>query len=282
MPAIHKKISAIHHRVERFSGSSGFGIVTYRRHGSHGPRWQSNYQLLILHRGSVELRVDGIAHLVTTGRGILLAPGHVEEFRFSREVEARHSWCQVLPQDLPAGMTFSASALHCAARCPPRTLALMRLGLKSAFRGERDVRAAVSLVIATMWSFVSSLDETQREKRGDGNSTALARFHSALENLDAGPRTLDSLARQAGVSRGHLIKIVRERLGRTPMELVWRERVKRAAKLLSETGLSLAEIADQTGFAHAYHLSRRFRQQFGRAPRQWRMGIWSGPGAESL
>ena len=278
MPASRKKISAIHHRVERFSGSSGFGMVTYRRNGRHGPRWQSNYQLLILHRGSVELRVDGIDHLVKAGRGILLAPGHVEEFRFSREVEARHSWCQVLPQDLPAGMTFSASALHRVAKCPPRTLNLMRLGLKSAFRGGRDVPAAVSLVIATMWSFVSSLDETRVKKGGEGNSSALARFHSVLETLDAGPVTLDFLASRTGVSRGHLIKIVRERLGQTPMELVWRERVKRAAKLLSETGLSLAEVADQTGFANAYHFSRRFRQQFGRAPRQWRMGIWSVPG----
>ena len=153
----------------------------------------------------------------------------------------------------------------------------MRQGLSPVFRGEKDVRAVSALVIATMWSFVSSLEEIQEEKRGDANSTVLARFHVALENLEAGGVTLDILARKAGVSRGHLIKIVREKLGETPMELVWRERVKRAAKLLSETGLSLAEIADQTGFANAYHFSRRFRQQFGQAPRKWRMGNWSSP-----
>jgi AraC-like DNA-binding protein len=273
MPASRKKISDIHHRSHQGGEDAGFGIVTYRRGGTYGPRWQANYQLMILHRGSAKVLVDGAAYVVKTGWGMLLTPGHVEEFHFSRQVEARHSWCQIFPGDVPPGLAFPAFSRPRVAKCPPRALALLRQGLRSPFQGAGDSRAAAALVLAILWMFVSSLDEPSGEP-GDPNSTALARFHAALAGLGAGKVTLDHLARQAGVSRGHLIKIVRERLGQTPMELVWQERVRRAARLLRETGLSLEQVAAETGFANAYHFSRRFRRQFGQPPRVWRRGKW--------
>jgi len=272
MPASHKKISEIHHRAERFSGTSGFGIVTYRKGGRHGPRWQPNYQLVVLHRGSVTLLVDGVSLAVKAGMGILLAPGHVEEFQFSRTVEARHSWCQVLPEDLPEGLKFPSFAFHRTAKCPHETMALIRLGLRMN-PAAVETRPASALVLAAMWAFVAALGREQ-EPTPDFNLTAMGKFHAAVESLGSREATLEHLARESGVSRGHLIKLVREHLGVTPMERVWRSRVTHAAKLLRETGLSVAEVAHQTGFANAYHFSRRFRQQFGQPPRAWRIGSW--------
>ena len=275
MSARAKKLSEIHHWAERFNGTSGFGIVTYRRGGSHGPRWQSNYQLVVLHRGSVTLRVDGVSIVVKAGMGILLAPGHLEKFQFSRKVEARHSWCQVLPGDLPGSMRFPALAFHRAAKCPPQTMALIRLGLRTNVPADAaEMRPASTLVLAAMWDFVASLGREPAEQSVEFRLTAMARFHAAVESLGTREATLEHLARQSGVSRGHLIKLVREHLGVTPMEMVWRSRVMGAAKLLSETGLSVSEAAHQSGFANAYHFSRRFRQQFGQPPRVWRVKNW--------
>ena len=279
MPANRKPISDVLRRALKFLGHSGFGMVTYRKGGHCGPRWQSSYQLVILHRGSVDLRVDGKDFQVGPGMGILLAPGHLEEFRFSQEVEARHSWCQILPEELPERMRFGAGAFYRVAKCPAQTMDLIRLGLAGSPappHGVEESRPVISLVVATIWSFIASLDSAPAAT--SLNETALARFHAAVETLGPGKVTLEGLARQAGVSRGHLIKIVRESLGITPMEALWRSRVTRAARLLSESGLSIAEIADQTGFANAYHFSRRFRQQLGQPPRIWRMERWGYEG----
>jgi len=285
MPANHKKISGILRRALKLSDDSGFGVVTYRKGGRCGPRWQTSFQLVILQRGGVKLEVDGSHFEIGAGMGILLAPGHLEEFRFSQDTEARHSWCQILPVELPENMKFPASAFYRVAKCPGRTMELIRLGLSGTppapgGRGETgESRAVTSLVIAAIWSFVASLDFAPAEQ--SLNETALARFHAAVEALGSQKATLDELARQAGVSRGHLIRIVRESMGITPMEAVWRSRVTRAARLLSESGLSIAEVADQTGFANAYHFSRRFRQQLGQPPRVWRMERWGSPTPEN-
>ena len=264
-----KKISEIHHRIERFSGTSGFGIVTYRKGGRHGPRLQTNHQLMVVHRGGVIVKVDGVSMELPAGMAILLAPGHLEEFQFSRQVETRHSWCQLLPGDLPERMKFPALAVHQPAKCSKVGMTLMRLGL-GASASTSQPHATVALVIAAMWAFVADMGELLPEQSPGSRTPALGRFQIAVESLGAEHTTLHFLAGRAGVSRGHLIKLVHEHLGTTPMEVVWKTRVRNAAKLLGETGLSIAEVAYQTGFANAYHFSRRFKQQFGQAPRDWR------------
>lgn len=275
MPATVKKISDVHHVDGRFTKSSGFGIATYREGGRLGPRWQPHYQLVVMHRGSVTVRVDGASLSLKAGMGILLAPGHVEAFQFSRRVQACHSWCHIVPEDLPERLKFPATVFHRAAKCPPQVISLVRLGLQ-ANRMEASTAAgnhtSCCLALAAIWAFVASLGEERSER--SLNQTALAKFHSAVGSLGSRPISLTSLAGQCGVSAGHLTKLVREHLGTTPMEVVWRSRVTRAARALSETGLSVAEVADQTGFANAYHFSRRFRQQFGQSPRAWRIAAW--------
>jgi len=62
------------------------------------------------------------------------------------------------------------------------------------------------------------------------------------------------------------LKLVR----RTPHAEIIRIRMERAARLLRETDLSLAEIASRAGFADANYLSVAFKKQMGVAPRAYR------------
>ncbi len=269
MSANSKKISVIHHRTERFSGTSGFGIVTYRKGGRHGPRLQTNHQLMVVHRGRATVKVDGVPLDLRPGMGILLAPGHWEEFHFSRQAETRHSWCQLLPGELPDSMTLPTTTKHHPSICPAPAMALIKLGLATRANPSQP-RPTISLVIATMWAFAAGVQPRLPNAGPALRTPALGRFQNVVESLGPENISLTALASRVGVSRGHLIKLTNDHMGLPPMELVWRTRVRNAAKLLSETGLSVAEVAHQTGFANAYHFSRRFKQQFGLAPREWR------------
>ncbi len=224
---------------------------------------------MVVLRGRATVKVDGVSMDLGPGMGILLAPGHLEEFHFSRQVETRHSWCQLLPGDLPVSMSFPPSATHHPSDCPALALALLKLGLTT--RADPvNQRPTISLVVATLWAFAASLQERLPTMGPALKTPALGRFQKAVESLGPENTTLTSLANRAGVSRGHLIKLTKDHLRLTPMEVVWRTRVRNAAKLLGETGLTLAEVAHQTGFSNAYHFSRRFKHQFGQAPRDWR------------
>ena len=78
------------------------------------------------------------------------------------------------------------------------------------------------------------------------------------------------LARQLRVSRRHLDAALAEE-GLTATQLIWAERLGRArAALLSPRPPSITTLAFELGFKDSAHFSRKFRQQHGAAPRQWR------------
>lgn len=62
----------------------------------------------------------------------------------------------------------------------------------------------------------------------------------------------------------------RKAFGCSPREMVLRLRMQRAQQLLSETGLSIKEIAARCGYARQHEFARAFHQRVGLAPSRWR------------
>lgn len=97
---------------------------------------------------------------------------------------------------------------------------------------------------------------------------ALAR-QRACEGLGAA-----ELAREVGVSPEHLVRLFARELGTTPGAYLRAERVAHAMQLLAHTGLSVAEIAHQSGFATPQHLAHCLRAATGQTPTGLRACSW--------
>lgn len=78
------------------------------------------------------------------------------------------------------------------------------------------------------------------------------------------------VAMAAGASRRSLERRFRDRLGRTVLDEIRRARVDKAKKLLSEYGLTITEIAAQSGFCSSSRLSTVFRELTGKTPTEYR------------
>jgi AraC-like DNA-binding protein len=89
--------------------------------------------------------------------------------------------------------------------------------------------------------------------------------------------TLNEIARAAGASRQHLLKLCRMSGKPTPTVQLYARRLEAAADLLVHTGFSVAQIAEQCGFPNQFHFSRKFKQAFGRSPSKWRDHVWTHP-----
>jgi AraC family transcriptional regulator of arabinose operon len=85
---------------------------------------------------------------------------------------------------------------------------------------------------------------------------------------------LDDLAKVAGVSPNHLIRLFKQELQLTPLEWLWRERIRQAETLLEHSGFSVSEIAFRCGFQNPYHFSRRFKETTGTSPKSYRQKRW--------
>lgn len=82
--------------------------------------------------------------------------------------------------------------------------------------------------------------------------------------------TIGDLCNRLGLSQRRAERVFREFLKTTPKQYQLEQRLTRAANLLSSTVLSLAEIADATGFSSASSLSTSFTGRFGVPPLRYR------------
>jgi len=85
------------------------------------------------------------------------------------------------------------------------------------------------------------------------------------------PCSLDSMARVAGVSRYHLVRIFRTAVGVTPNRYLSNVRLRAAAELLTTSKAPIAEIIYCTGFNDISYFYASFRETFRCTPRMWRL-----------
>ncbi len=81
---------------------------------------------------------------------------------------------------------------------------------------------------------------------------------------------VSDVLRAVPMSRSLLDRRFKQLLGHTPHEHLQRERLARVRALLAETDLSIAEIAERTGFEHSEYLSVAFRRKFRLTPSEYR------------
>jgi LacI family transcriptional regulator len=84
--------------------------------------------------------------------------------------------------------------------------------------------------------------------------------------------TVADLVKQVPLSRRVLETRFQKLLGRSPHEQIMAVKLDRVKRLLSETDLSLAIIADRTGFKHVEYLSVAFKRQVGVTASEYRSG----------
>jgi AraC-like DNA-binding protein len=82
--------------------------------------------------------------------------------------------------------------------------------------------------------------------------------------------TLKQVADEFFITASHLSRTFRKTTGFTIIEYLNSVRIKEARKLLKETGKSVMEIAELTGFESQTHFGRVFRQMTGVSPLQYR------------
>jgi AraC-like DNA-binding protein len=81
---------------------------------------------------------------------------------------------------------------------------------------------------------------------------------------------LEHAARQAEISPFHFLRLFSTVLGVTPHQYLVRSRLRHAARLLAEDGLSITDVAYEVGFGDLSNFVRTFHRAAGVSPRRFR------------
>jgi AraC-like DNA-binding protein len=182
-------------------------------------------------------------------------------YRFSGDVG------RGLLESLPPILALSAAAddpLHDVIALLSRELAASAPGQQTVL----DRLLDVLLVLAMRACFERSADAPRwyRASADPRLSPALSVMHE-----NAGHRwTVPELAAVSGLSRAAFARSFQQALGQAPMQYLTDWRMTLARDHLRRGELTLAQIADRTGYASPYAFAAAFRRHHGRPPGQWR------------
>jgi AraC-like DNA-binding protein len=98
----------------------------------------------------------------------------------------------------------------------------------------------------------------------------LARLFEFVKLNYAEKISVEQATQLVHMSQAQFMKVFKKVSGMTFVAHVTRVRINNALRLLRETDLTIAEIAGKTGFSDQSYFDRRFRQAFGKSPREWR------------
>jgi transcriptional regulator GlxA family with amidase domain len=114
-----------------------------------------------------------------------------------------------------------------------------------------------------------------RPKHGPHDAQVVRAIDVMNAQLD-GAWTVRSLARRVGLSRPAFARRFRQYTGMSPKRYLTTRRMERAAALLSDSELSLAQVALAVGYASEFAFNRAFKRHHHLAPGIYRRRLAGG------
>jgi AraC-like DNA-binding protein len=155
------------------------------------------------------------------------------------------------------------------ARQPVWATVIDSIEAELAGRQEGYRQAALALLTLLLIDVARLAGDVAGDLRRSGEPL-LAEVFTVIDRRLGEPLSLRDVARELGMTPGHLTTVVRRRTGRTVQEWIIERRMAEARSLLSDTELSVGEISRRVGMSDPGYFSRQFRRTHGTSPREWR------------
>lgn len=232
------------------------------------------WQILHIHEGSGEYE----SHLagrfrIRAGTTLLLFPGVWHRYRPNPATGWTESWVElegaimdrlmasaqidpsqsVFPPKRPLTFFSTLSEIHRLARHPKK--------------GFAAVLAASSLQLLAM--LVQPVTTTPTLPQS-ASLALVQRARNLIEARGGDSLSIHKLAKGLGVAESHFRRIFKAHIGLSPKRYHRAIRLRKVQALLQSTPSTIGEIAAQTGYSSAFHLSSEFKADTGHAPSTWR------------
>jgi AraC-like DNA-binding protein len=219
-----------------------------------------SHRLILVTAGRLDYTIEGARKGLRAGNWIWVPAWSRRRWTAARG-GCELSWCEFStdPVTVPAGFHLVESA---------GAEARVRLAAMAKHWKTRDAWAALVLeaelkhLAAEFWTHA----EGERVAVAKERHPEVRRAIAWLETHYAGADALDLFYRELTLSPSHFRLLFRRETGETVQAMLARLRLRRARYLVTETALSLKEIAAECGIDDPLYFSQHYRRFWGRPP----------------
>lgn len=125
-------------------------------------------------------------------------------------------------------------------------------------------------LLGDLYSIFGSLSRSHHSQENHSNNLFIKQSLSFIQNNYSYDVKVQDIADYVQIDRTYLYRMFMEEFNLSPKQYLMQYRMKRAAELLSNTSLSVMEIADNCGFKDPSAFCKYFRNQLGFTPKEFR------------
>src|SRR5262245_9818359 len=229
----------------------------------------SAFSLSYVRKGSFGYRVNGTSHEMVAGSFLVGRAG--DEFICTHDHACCGDECLSVRLSPALADTISQRGWGLGRLPPlPEMMVLGELAQASVNQRKNVALDEASLLLANRFAEITG--QTPR-KRGTASARDRRRAVEAALYIDshAGePIDLDLLARNAGLSPFHFLRLFACVIGVTPHQYLIRARLRHAARLLAEEERPVTNVAFDSGFGDLSNFVRTFHRAAGVSPMKFR------------
>ena len=275
--------------------SPGFPLSVYQTDFSRSPaplpwHWHEDFQLCLVNRGAVRFHVVHQSRLLRENTGLFIncRLAHMAE---AESPDASYYGINVHPdlicprpdslvyqQMLLPLLQLSTSSVFLFDRGTPDGLRLAEAFSRILQLSEKPELPGRELLIQS--ALLASWPGVLNIVRGSGTAVSASenqRLKEILLYLNghySEKITLEAIASHIHLSPGECSRFFRRATGMTLFSYLLQHRIRQSRRLLSETGLGIAQIALECGFSSQSYFTACFRRQEGCTPQQYRQRVF--------
>ena len=230
--------------------------------------------------GSFGYRLRGATHEMVAGSVVVGHPG--DEFTCTHEHHAGGDECLSfhLAPELALSMGERAAVWRTAGLPPLPELVVLGELAQAAADGASDVGLdEAALLFVSRCVDAAAHRPPQPISAGAPDRRRAVEVALWMDDHAHEPLELEHLARAAGLSAFHFLRVFSKALGVTPHQYLVRSRLRHAARMLVEGAASITDVAFDVGFGDLSNFVRTFHRAAGVSPRTFRQ---AGRGQRAL
>ena len=140
-------------------------------------------------------------------------------------------------------------------------------------QAEKDQEMKIRNIFSDIWTLLleeAAGLETEEPSTSSVDQERLFSMIAYMQEHYAEKVTLEQVAASAMISVRECIRCCKKGIGQTPYEYLMDYRLEMAKKLLRQTGKSVLDIANETGFSGSAYFGKLFRKNLGMTPVEYR------------
>ena len=229
---------------------------------------QMQYRLCYVVSGKGVFRTNNISHKVSQGQGFLLSPDQLVSLEADKVTPWEYLWVDFDGTEackIAQSMGFSEKnpLYEGDSDCDVKDLLE---GLIALFEQDQNNKYGILAIFYSLVSYLQQNNENGKQSEKGHIEKALDYIHHNFTYRIK----IEDIARYVDLDRTYLFKLFVKNVGTAPQEYLIRYRLEHAARLLTETKLSTAQIADSCGFRDAPSFCKHFKARYNVSPLAFR------------